>query len=43
MHILHKPDSRPTEKQLASLLNATDKTAVGVDESIGGRTFIVGC
>jgi hypothetical protein len=23
-------------------LNATDNTAVGVDESIGGRTFIVG-
>jgi hypothetical protein len=39
---MHKPDSRPTEKQLASLLNATDKTAVGVDESIGGRMFIVG-
>lgn len=40
-NILHIPDSKPTEKQLASLLKATDSTAVGVDESIGGRTFMV--
>jgi hypothetical protein len=38
--VLHIPDSNPTEKQLASLLKATDSTAVGVDESIGGRTFM---
>lgn len=41
MYELQIPDSRPTEKQLASLLNATDSTAVGVEESIGGRTFIL--
>jgi hypothetical protein len=34
------PDSKPTEKQLESLLKATDRTAVGEDDSIGGRTFI---
>lgn len=36
----HMPDSKPTEKQLESLLKATDRTAVGEDDSIGGRTFI---
>lgn len=36
----HIPDSKPTEKQLESLLKATDRTAVGEDDSIGGRTFI---
>lgn len=36
----HIPDSKPTEKQLESLLKATDRTAVGEDASIGGRTFI---
>lgn len=39
--LLHIPDSRPTEKQLQSLLKETDKTAVGLDDSIGGRTFMV--
>lgn len=36
----HIPDSKPTEKQLESLLKATDRTAVGEDDSMGGRTFI---
>lgn len=40
-HLLQMPDSRPTAKQLASLLKETDNTAVGLDDSIGGRTFIV--
>lgn len=39
--LLHMPDSRPTEKQLASLLKATESTDVGFDASMGGRTFIV--
>lgn len=34
------PDSRPTAKQLESLLKDTDNTAVGLDDSIGGLTFI---
>ena len=42
MHSLQTPVSRPTAKQLQSLLNATDNTAVGVDVSIGGRTFMFG-
>lgn len=40
-HLLQMPDSRPTAKQLASLLNETESTAVGLDDSIGGLTFIV--
>lgn len=40
-NILHIPDSNPTAKQLLSLLNATESTAVGIDDSIGGRTFIM--
>lgn len=34
------PDSSPTAKQLESLLNDTARTAVGLDDSIGGLTFI---
>lgn len=37
---LHMPDSRPTAKQLESLLKETDKTVVGLDDSMGGRTFM---
>lgn len=40
-NILHIPDSNPTAKQLLSLLNATESTAVGIDDSIGGRTFMM--
>lgn len=40
-NILHIPDSRPTAKQLLSLLNATESTAVGLDDSMGGRTFMM--
>ena len=36
------PDSRPMLKQLQSSLKETDRTDVGVDESIGFRTFIIG-
>lgn len=36
----HIPESRPTEKQLASLLKETDKTASELEASMGGRTFI---
>ncbi len=39
-NLLQIPDSRPTAKQLESLLNDTDRTAVGFDDSIGGLTFI---
>lgn len=35
------PDSSPTAKQLLSLLNATDSTAVGFDASMDGRTFMM--
>ena len=35
------PDSRPAAKQLESLLKETDRTAVGLDVSMGGRTFMV--
>jgi hypothetical protein len=41
--VLQMPDSRPTAKQLASLLNETDRTAAGLDSSMGGRTFILSC
>lgn len=41
-NVLHIPDSSPTAKQLLSVLNATESTAVGLDASIGGRTFMVG-
>lgn len=37
---LQMPDSRPTAKQLASLLKETERTTVGFDVSIGGRTFM---
>lgn len=37
------PESRPAAKQLASLLNETERTASGVETSIGGRTFILSC
>jgi hypothetical protein len=37
----HMPDSSPTAKQLASLLKATESTAVGLEDSMGGRTFIL--
>lgn len=40
-YVLQMPDSRPTAKQLESLLKDTDRTAVGLDDSIGGRTFMV--
>jgi hypothetical protein len=40
MALPHIPDSKPTEKQLASLLKATKRTAVGDDDSIGSRTFM---
>ena len=39
--LLQMPDSRPTAKQLASLLNETANTAVGLEASMGGRTFIL--
>jgi len=35
------PDSRPTAKQLASLLKAAERTVVDKDDSIGGLTFIL--
>lgn len=38
---LHIPELRPTEKQLASLLNDTDNTTVEGAVSMGGRVFIV--
>lgn len=38
--ILQMPDSSPTAKQLLSLLNETERTAVGFDASMGGRTFM---
>jgi hypothetical protein len=41
LDILQIPDSRPTAKQLASLLNETDRTAAGFDLSMGGRVFIL--
>lgn len=41
--VLQMPDSRPTAKQLASLLKETDRTAAGLDSSMGGRTFILSC
>jgi hypothetical protein len=40
--LLQMPESSPTAKQLASLLNETERTASGGDASIGGRTFILG-
>lgn len=39
--LLQMPESRPAAKQLASLLNETERTASGVETSIGGRTFIL--
>lgn len=39
--VLQIPDSKPTLKQLESLLNDTERTEVGVDASKGGRTFIL--
>jgi hypothetical protein len=39
--LLQIPESSPTAKQLASLLNETDKTASVLEASIGGRTFMV--
>lgn len=41
-NVLQMPVLRPTEKQLASLLNETDRTTVDGAVSIGGRVFIVG-
>jgi hypothetical protein len=41
--LLQMPESRPAAKQLASLLNETERTASGVETSIGGRTFILSC
>lgn len=41
LDVLQMPDSRPTAKQLESSLKETDKTAAGVDVSIGGLTFIL--
>lgn len=38
---IHIPEFRPTEKQLASLLNDTESTTVEGAVSIGGRVFIV--
>lgn len=35
------PESSPTAKQLASSLYETDKTASGLDVSMGGRTFML--
>jgi hypothetical protein len=40
-HVLHSPDSRPTLKQLESLLKEADNTAVGIDVSMGPRTFML--
>lgn len=40
-NVLQIPDSRPTAKQLLSLLKATERTAVGFDDSMGGRTFMM--
>lgn len=37
----HMPDSRPTLKQLESLLKDAERTAVGAELSIGPRTFIL--
>lgn len=37
---LQMPDSRPTAKQLESVLKETDRTAVGLDDSMGARTFM---
>lgn len=37
---LQMPDSKPAAKQLESLLKETDSTAVGLDVSMGGRTFM---
>jgi hypothetical protein len=40
-NIPQMPDSRPTAKQLESLLKETESTAVVLATSIGGRTFIL--
>jgi hypothetical protein len=37
---MQKPELRPTEKQLQSSLNATERTTVVFGLSIGGRVFI---
>jgi hypothetical protein len=39
--LLQTPDSKPTLKQEQSLLNATERTDVGVDASMGFLTFMV--
>ncbi len=39
--VLEKPEFRPTEKQLLSSLKATERTAVGLDSSSGGRVFML--
>ena len=39
--VLQIPDSKPTLKQLESLLKDTERTEAGVDASRGGRTFIL--
>lgn len=41
MAIPQKPVSRPTEKQLASWLNATDRDTGPVDSSMTGLVFIL--